>query len=127
MSCRRKSLQLTWKEIRSQNHKLLLYWLSKQYRFYCPNHITQIVEIGTDKFLQNGSDSGSIASQMVVFEEQRVDLPLPSIVKGFEFSHNLVLHDEMKSPLNQPLIEEIIIIENTYQGNLGTLRQSKKI
>ena len=61
MSCRRKSLQPTWKEIRSQNHKLLLYWLSKRYRFYCPNHITQIVEIGTDKFLQNGSDSGSIA------------------------------------------------------------------
>ena len=63
---------------------------------------------------------------MLVFEGQRVCLPLCSIVKGFEFSHNHVPHDETKSPLNQPPIEKTITIENTHQGNLGTLRRSQR-
>ena len=51
---------------------------------------------------------------MVVFEEQRVDLILPSIVKEVECSHNHVPHDEMESHFNQPPNEEIIVVENAY-------------
>ena len=100
---------------------------NKGYRLYCPNHITWIVKTGNTKFLENGSDSRSIASWMMVFEEQRIDLPLLSMVKGVELSHNHVSHDEMKSPLNQPPNEETIITENTHQGNSGTLRQSQRL
>lgn len=47
---------------------------------------------------------------------------LLGIVKGVEFSHNYVSHDKMDSPLNQSPNKDTIIIENTHQGNLGTLR-----
>ena len=47
---------------------------------------------------------------------------LLGIVKGVEFSHNYVSHDKMDSPLNQSPNKDTIIIKNTHQGNLGTLR-----
>ena len=55
-----------------------------------------------------------------------VGLSLPSIIKGFEFSHNHVPHDEMKYPLNQPPNEKTIITENTCQGNWGTIKWSQR-
>ena len=87
---------------------------SKGYRFYCPSYITWIVETGNAKFLKNSSGSGSTTSRRVAFEEQRVDLPLPNIVNEIEFLHNHLPHDVMKSPLNQPLNEETVIIKNTH-------------
>lgn len=51
---------------------------------------------------------------------------LLGIVKGVEFSHNYVSHDKMDSPLNQSPNKDTIIIENTHQGNLGTLRWSQR-
>ena len=45
---------------------------SKEYRFYCLNHSTRIVEIGNARFIENDEISGSVEPRKVKIEEVRV-------------------------------------------------------
>ena len=50
---------------------------SKGYRFYCPNHSTEIVETGNARFIENGEISGSDQLQKTNIQEVGVQVPLP--------------------------------------------------
>ena len=50
---------------------------SKEYRFYCPNYSTRIVEFENDSFIENGEVSGSTKPRKVKIQEVRVQVPLP--------------------------------------------------
>ena len=46
---------------------------SKEYRFYCPNHSTRIVESGNARFIENGSVNGSVGARDVEIRESLMD------------------------------------------------------
>ena len=52
---------------------------SKGFRFYCPNHVTRIIETGNAKFLENDDISGSIQPRNIMIEESRGNISHDSI------------------------------------------------
>ena len=50
---------------------------SKEFRFYCPNHSTRIMETGNAKFIENGEISGSDNLRNVDIQEVRVQVQMP--------------------------------------------------
>ena len=52
---------------------------SKGFRFYCPNHITRIIEYENAKFIENDEVSGRETSRKVDIKEMRVQIPLTCI------------------------------------------------
>lgn len=55
------------------------------YRFYCSNHRKRIVEIRNAIFIENGEISGNDKPREVVFQEVRVQAPLPITLKEMVF------------------------------------------
>ena len=52
---------------------------SKDYRFYCPNHSTRIVESGNARFIENGQFNGSEKSQKVDIVETHGESSSPIV------------------------------------------------
>lgn len=59
------------------------------YIFYCPNHITKIVETENARFIENGETHGSVKPCDVEIQEVRVEVPL-SITSSQVVVHTVV-------------------------------------
>lgn len=104
---------------------------SKGYRFYRPNHSTRIVEIDNARFIKNGDISGSVETRKIIFEEDRVNVPLslpskqvivPVVIN--ETNNNEQQHD--LQPLNNEIDANEPIVEEPQEIKLRRSRREKR-
>ena len=81
---------------------------SKGFRFYCPNHITMIIESGNARFIENDEVSGRETPRKVDIKEMRVHILLTCIP-----NHAIL------PPIVPQVIESINNPDEQYEGQIN--------
>ena len=93
----------------------------KGFRFYCPNHITRIIESGNARFIENDEASGRETPRKVDIKEMRVQIPLtcipnqailpPIVTQVIEPINNP--DEQYEGQINDPITHNEIVINET--------------
>ena len=95
---------------------------SKEYRFYCLNHTTRIIETGNAIFIENGEVSGSEIPRKVEIQEVRVQIPLTC-------TSNKVVVPQVVEPINNHEEQQINdpITHNEIEINESVIEKPQQI
>ena len=80
----------------------------KGFRFYCPNHITRIIESGNARFIENDVVSGRETPRKLDIKEMRVHIPLTCIP-----------NQAILPPIVPQVIEPINNPDEQYEGQIN--------
>ncbi|PKU65328.1 Retrovirus-related Pol polyprotein from transposon TNT 1-94 [Dendrobium catenatum] len=105
---------------------------SKGYRFYCPNHSTEIVETGNAKFIENDEISGSMEPRNVEVKEvgMKISLPITSnklVISVFVEKFNNIHYEQKNVYTSQnKIVTNKLIIDESQEVALRRFTRVKR-